>query len=175
MELVYIWINESQNTFIHETGINFSNSINFHCEKRGNKIVLECWDVKIDNRINSNFHVLQSDVIKNVKAIVGENGSGKTTLLKHICDRSFFAIPKVEEKGHYDYAQSVFVFEVSGEYKIYHNFNEFANHTKYQDYQYNEKDSHLLEIMRETLESVTRIYLSNSSFDNEMSTYSSHE
>ena len=79
MELIYVWINQSENGVFEEHGINLSPEYNFLVNRLDNGIVLS-----EDTLWNKTESIFKSDTIINVTAVVGKNGAGKTTLLKFL-------------------------------------------------------------------------------------------
>ena len=79
MELIYVWINQSENGVFEEHGINLSPEYNFLVNRLDNGIVLS-----EDTLWNKTESIFKSDTIINVTAVVGKNGAGKTTLLRFL-------------------------------------------------------------------------------------------
>ncbi len=79
MELVYLWLESSQNYTIHNQEINFSTEYDIHLIKNEEKYQLNM-NPKWDGRTS----IFKQNLITNVNAIVGKNGTGKTTLLYEI-------------------------------------------------------------------------------------------
>ncbi|MBV7271479.1 AAA family ATPase [Clostridium sp. PL3] len=172
MELIYLWINKTQNNFINKSEICF------------NKAYKITFDSKIKNlKIDVNdsiYNIFENNVISNVTAIVGKNGSGKTTLLNYIYDTD--VIPKrSEEREEYiishkqreeiDETLQIFRFKENNKWKIeiYHNFNDNIELTTKNDavvINVNDKDYNFGEILqdRQGLFSITKVYLTNSSY-----------
>ena len=79
MELLYVWINKSENGVFEEHGINLSPEYNFLVNRLDNGVVLS-----EDASWHKTESIFKSDTIVNVTAVVGKNGAGKTTLLKFL-------------------------------------------------------------------------------------------
>lgn len=79
MELLYIWINQSENNVFENQGINLSPEFNF---------VVDVTETGVYFKKDLNWQgvesIFKTDTIVNVTAIVGKNGAGKTTLLKFL-------------------------------------------------------------------------------------------
>lgn len=79
MELLYIWINQSENNVFENQGINLSPEFNF---------VVDVTETGVYFKKDMNWQgvesIFKTDTIVNVTAIVGKNGAGKTTLLKFL-------------------------------------------------------------------------------------------
>lgn len=81
MELLYFWLEKSENEYIRKEEFVFSKEFNISFDDEE-----EC--IKIYGN-NEHFNVFKNDNINNVTAIVGKNGSGKTTLFKEIYNFNF--------------------------------------------------------------------------------------
>ena len=80
MELLYIWINKSDNEFINNQGVNFYGGHKFSLitEENPKRYILSY--APVQNGIN----LFNNGCVKNITAIVGENGAGKTTLFRYL-------------------------------------------------------------------------------------------
>ena len=76
MELLYIWINQSQNGQLLKKGFNLSPRYSFKLEINEDR-----YELSNDPAWQGKESIFKSDVITNVTAVVGKNGTGKTTFL----------------------------------------------------------------------------------------------
>lgn len=76
MKLLYLWIENTRNEFIKETGFNLAGEYTWKFDLNSNILVYEKKKGYIENFWGSN--------IDDLTVIVGANGSGKTTLLSEI-------------------------------------------------------------------------------------------
>lgn len=79
MELIYLWLESSQNHTIHDQGMNFSTEYDIHLIFRE-----DVYQLYMNPNWNSKLSIFKKGLITNVNAIVGKNGTGKTTLLYEI-------------------------------------------------------------------------------------------
>ncbi|MBZ9688283.1 AAA family ATPase [Clostridium estertheticum] len=171
MELIYLWINKTQNNFIEKSGVCFNKSYNilFDVEKR--KLSIEY--------NNLYYNIFENDIISNVSAIVGKNGSGKTTLLNYIYNMEVMPNQK-EEREEYlitkkqqeeiERTLQVFRFKVKDKWQlnVYHNFEydievvqkgiliSNVNNDEYDFGSFVQSEKELFNI--------TKVYLTNSSY-----------
>lgn len=79
MELLYIWINQSDNEQLLKKGFNLSPRYSFKLKIREDR-----YELSNDPDWQGKESIFKSDVITNVTAVVGKNGTGKTTFLNNL-------------------------------------------------------------------------------------------
>ncbi|WP_042315506.1 AAA family ATPase [Desulfofarcimen acetoxidans] len=178
MELLYIWINNSENNFIVNEGFNLYGEHRFTLQVR-EKYILS---------YESRASLIGSDLyctgcIKNITAIVGENGSGKTTLFKSIYLGSCLPYqqhddPKYHQMNQDDYEMSkrILIYQFGNNIEIIHNLElgRFVNNTPFVVHNINEADQEERLRLLELLEQQTIIYLSNSRYTSDLNGYGTH-
>lgn len=179
MELLFIFINKSNNEFIQKKGFNFSPNHKFSCKVNGDSV--ELLHEKKDGIDNSFFY---KNNIMNVSAIVGENGSGKTTLLQYLYDMQCYpkAIISNEEyrqmhEDKYDKNKNVLVFNEDNKIIIYHNIekNLFENKTGFEEKCLSNSNRIKKNEYMEQIENLTIVYLTNSLYTNGYQGYFTHK
>lgn len=167
MELLYLWINESDNGILKKQEVQLSDKYRINvCFEHDVYTVMIC-------KNEDYYNIFKNDVIRNVSALVGENGSGKTTLLNYIYKNNIMPKP-IEERQEYqnviehDYLKNktLQVFEDSKRLIIIHNFEETvkskeANVIKMDHEMFRRMDSE-----KSYLNSITKIYLTNGNYTN---------
>lgn len=178
MELIFLFINQTEQGFIEGQGFNFSPNYKFEVVVEGNFYVLK--QDRCDKKIPKWFFD-DTGCISNVTAIVGENGSGKSTLL-HELSHLFFSVKDEDHVPAYnDYfaerytkEMRVAVFMENGEFVCYHNIDRFKNETGMSAvYLYQGSPIFQKIVMNnEGCENISKIYLTNSmySIENNLST-----
>lgn len=169
MRLLYIWINETENTFLKNKEFNFTLEYKFHYDTA--KKILDYNEIerkKVDNKF---FSLSETSNIDMVNAIVGNNGSGKTTLLKHIFDIA----PTRNQNNNYKYWQAIQIYEVNETIKIYHNvdisnYEELKKKNSLFKFQEISDETIKRGLVAEEMETgfestLSKIFLSNSEFD----------
>lgn len=125
MELLYVWINKSENGVFQNKDINLSPDYSFVCDG----YILEEKPLNDKAIIRPNIFNEYANNIINVTAIVGKNGMGKTTLFKYLLDH---AMPhplqnetRAEYKRHFDIEdekkKTIFVVKEYNVIYAYHN------------------------------------------------------
>lgn len=178
MELIFLFINQTEQGFIEGQGFNFSPNYKFEVAIEGNVYILK--QSRCDKKIPKLFFD-DTGCISNVTAIVGENGSGKSTLL-HELSHLFFSVKDEDHVPAYnDYfaerytkEMRVAVFMENGEFVCYHNIDRFKNETGMRNV-YLYQGSPIFQKMvvnNEGCENISKIYLTNSmySIENNLST-----
>ena len=178
MELIFLFINQTEQGFIEGQGFNFSPNYRFEVAIEGNVYILK--QSRCDKKISKCFFD-DTGCISNVTAIVGENGSGKSTLL-HELSHLFFSVKDEDHVPAYNdyfaerYAKEmrVAVFMENGEFVCYHNIDGFKNETGMRTV-YLYQGSPIFQKMvvnNEGCENISKIYLTNSmySIENNLST-----
>ncbi len=178
MELIFLFINQTEQGFIKEQGFNFSPNYKFELTVEGNSYVLK--QEKCDKKLPIYFFD-DTGCISNVTAIVGENGSGKSTLL-HELSHLFFRVKDEDHTPAYnDYFAEQYtkeiraaVFMENGEFVCYHNIDRLKNRAGIRTV-YLHQGSPILQKMvinNEGCENISKIYLTNSmySIENNVST-----
>ena len=79
MELLYIWVNQSENEQLLKKGFNLSPQYSFKLKIREDR-----YELSKDPAWQGKESIFKSDVITNVTAVVGKNGTGKTTFLSSL-------------------------------------------------------------------------------------------
>ena len=171
MELLYIWVNHSEDEQIIQEGFNFSPEYNFLIEISENTFL-----IKNDTEWNGKPSVFKSHTISNVTAIVGKNGSGKTSLLDYIfhADAIKFTPRGTTEYARLDvYEQSIYecvlIYEVNGAPKIYHNLIDYTVIST-DEYQIVDMNTDVYNDVMEDpngYANMFKIYLSNSNYTRE--------
>lgn len=159
-ELIYLWINRDEHGCFQQEGFNFSPHYRVSYNQDTKELIIKQLE---------QLNVFQNDHIANVSAVIGENGTGKTTLLEYLT--TFDDVPLPDEQRL--------------EYQLYQK-NQNELHSFIAVYLDHENDSRrIINITNNTifcngesfeplsiaeystghnlLESVSRIYLSNSS------------
>lgn len=178
MELIFLFINQTEQGFIEGQGFNFSPNYKFEVVIEGNVYILK--QSRCDKKIPKWFFD-DTGCISNVTAIVGENGSGKSTLL-HELSHLFFNVKDEDHVPAYnDYFAERYIKEIrlavfmeNGEFVCYHNIDRFKNETGMRNI-YLYQGSPLFQKMvvnNEGFENISIIYLTNSmySIENNLST-----
>lgn len=178
MELIFLFINQTEQGFIEEQGFNFSPNYKFEVIVEGDTYVLT--QDKCNKKIPKYFFD-DTGCISNVTAIVGENGSGKSTLL-HELSHLFIRVKDEDHIPAYnDYFAERYtkeiraaVFMENGEFVCYHNIDRFINRTSIRT-AYLYQSSPIFQKMVDNkvgYENISKIYLTNSmySIENNLST-----
>ncbi|UWG97447.1 hypothetical protein LPY66_01000 [Dehalobacter sp. DCM] len=166
MELLYLWINKSENGIFKSQEVLLSNKYNISI----------CFD---DDRYQVNitegesyYNIFENEVIRNVSALVGSNGAGKTTLLKYIYRNDI--MPKHNEdrleyqksvEAEYELDKTLQIFADSDKTIVIHNLEQEVvvphgvevirmNNKKFQEMHEN----------KSYLNSITKIYLTNGNY-----------
>lgn len=178
MELLFLFINQTDNGFIEKQGFNFSPNYKFEVIVEGNTYVLrqDMGDKKIPK-----YFFDETGCISNVTAVVGENGSGKSTLL-HELSFLFFSVKDEDHAPAYNdyfaerYAKEMraAVFMENGKLVCYHNIDQLKNRTGVRTVYLYQGSSVFQKMVAnsEGCESISKIYLTNSmySIENNVST-----
>lgn len=178
MELIFFFINQTEQGFIEGQGFNFSPNYKFEMVVEGDTYVLR--QDQCSKKIPKNFFD-DTGCISNVTAIVGENGSGKSTLL-HELSQLFFSVKDEEHTPAYNhyfterYTKEIraAVFMENGEFVCYHNIDRFKNEASVRTVYLHQGSSIFQQMMEnsEGYENISKIYLTNSmySIENNLST-----
>ena len=131
MELLFVWINQSENGVFREQGINLSPEYSFCVEKSCGNVVL-CEDAAW----NKTESVFKNNTIINVTAVVGKNGAGKTTLLKflyHVHNQIAGMRAGSEQNPFMEFNQLIVIGRLQDDLVVYYNIcNEtFINTTHF--------------------------------------------
>lgn len=165
MELLYVYINETENGIFKKQGVHLTDEYTVNLDFNLNKCTVSV------EKNEDYYNVFKNDVISNVSALVGTNGSGKTTLLNYIYMNDVMPKHK-EDRLEYQASEELYylehktlqVFKIYNELIIIHNFEEKvkceeANVIKITNEtltEMEEKNSHLY--------SLTKIYLTNGNY-----------
>ena len=131
MELLYIWINQSENNVFENQGINLSPEFNF---------VVDVTETGVYFKEDMNWQgvesIFKTDTIVNVTAVVGKNGAGKTTLLKFLYQmhrQIKSCIPGAEGKFDLPENELIVVGRDEGSIVVFYNTGKekFYNETSY--------------------------------------------
>ena len=170
MELIFLFINQTEQGFIEGQGFNFSPNYKFEVIVEGNTYILK--QDKCDKKIPKYFFD-DTGCISNVTAIVGENGSGKSTLL-HELSSLFFSVKDVDHAPEYNaYCAERYkkemraaVFIENGEFVCYHNIDQFENRTGIRTVSLSQNSliSQQMVQNNEGCENISKIYLTNSAY-----------
>lgn len=170
MELIFLFINQTEQGFIEGQGFNFSPNYKFEVIVEGNTYILK--QDKCDKKIPKYFFG-DTGCISNVTAIVGENGSGKSTLL-HELSSLFFSVKDVDHAPEYNaYCAERYkkemraaVFIENGEFVCYHNIDQFENRTGIRTVSLSQNSliSQQMVQNNEGCENISKIYLTNSAY-----------
>ncbi len=170
MELLFLFINQTDNGFIEKQGFNFSPNYKFEVIVEEDIYVLR--QDKVDKKI-PNYFFDDTGCISNVTAIVGENGSGKSTLLSELSSLFFSVKDEDHTPAYNDYYAERYVKEIraavfieNGELVCYHNIDRFKNRTSVRTV-YLYQGSPVFQKMvqnNEGCENISKIYLTNSMY-----------
>lgn len=167
MELLYLWINQSDNGCIKQQEFNFSPLYTFNVNEIENPTKLIYKKIDTINVFTEGYN----NAIENITAVVGSNGVGKTTLLSYIAQKNChyeFAHGDEDyeafDKNRYELEKSIYVFINNGEIVIYHNLKHelvFSYNIEHKIFwnKNKEESSELLTYIRNQM----IIYLTNSS------------
>ena len=168
MELVFLYVNKSNNEYISKQGFNFSPNIVFEVEYINEVYVLSSKDT--DNKIPKGFFG-DKECVQNVTAVVGENGSGKTTLLNEIMsirgsvkDTDHDEAYNAYFESEYENDKKIAIFYENEELVCYHNIDNLKINADVNEvylYQGSEELQKML-CNNTGIASVSKIYLSNS-------------
>lgn len=89
MQIVFFYIEKSNNGFIQNQWLNFSSDFRFKVRQNDRVYELYSCPVPETDKLSQNIFA----PVENVSAIVGKNGSGKTTILNELANCMSF--------GHY--------------------------------------------------------------------------
>lgn len=124
MELVYIYINKSENNFIEQQEISFSKQYNISYDK--DKCITIMKNEKYYNIFRNN-----NDILQNISAIVGPNGAGKTTVLKTLYYFSLFGETEETREEYISYhndrvekAKGIKIYKVNNNLIVYQNIDK---------------------------------------------------
>lgn len=169
MELVYFWINTSDNGILKKQDVMLSDE--YEISYDGEKF--------LNIKESSNYYnIFQNNVISNVNAVVGTNGAGKTTLLQYIYSRDVQPYKTVEgeilsefDMNFCDSRRTIQVYIDDKKLLIIHNIKEGLKVTGLKSCEIintyeNKKENSLEEIIP-----ITKIYLTNSSYNNGINGY----
>lgn len=181
MELIFLYINQTENGFIEKQGFNFSPNYKFEVIVKDNLYILkqeECRKSLPDHFFDD------SGCISNVTAIVGENGSGKSTLLNELSSL-YFGV-KDEDHGpayndyfaeKYEKEKRIAVFKDEDGVVCYHNIDRFKNETSIRSIYLYQGSPVLQKMIQDNTgyENISKIYVSNSMYSkrNSVSTHQS--
>lgn len=183
MELIFLYINQTENGFIEKQGFNFSPNHKFEVIVKDNIYIIK--QEKCRKSLPDHFFD-DSGCISNVTAIVGENGSGKSTLLNELSSLYF----SVKDQDHglayndyfaekYEKEKRIAVFKDEDGLVCYHNIEryQFKNETDIRSI-YLYQGSPVLQKMIQNntgCENISKIYVSNSMYSirNSVSTHKS--
>lgn len=179
MKLLYAWINENSTGFVHQQGFNFDVNHQFSIlsskDRPQYKLTCENRPMQPD--------IWASDGIVGLTAIVGENGTGKTTLLRCLYSPNVLPVEHDERPEYAAFCEQqnrenkrILVYRINGEIKIFHNFlvGELENETDFIAVNINELGERDRIALMETIEQQTVIYLSNSNYAADFSSYMAH-
>lgn len=169
MELLYLWINHSDNNCIKQQELNFSPLYRFIVDDLKNPRNLYC---EKKNTINLFKNNVDNGKINNITAVVGANGAGKTTLLSFIanndCHYKFnrgFGYERADS-NEYEHHKSIYVFIENEKLIIYYNLEEKLTcnfDVLYENLYWNRGKTKKIEQLNNVRKQLI-IYLSNSSF-----------
>lgn len=164
MELLYFWIDQSDNNVLKKQEVLLSSKYN---------IKFDSDNLKVEISKNESFYnIFENDVVKSVSALVGSNGVGKTTLLKYLYNNDI--IPKIEEsrdeykisrEHRYLNYKTLQIFEQDKKIIVMHNLEQDVNSTegigiiKMTSQKFREMDEN-----KSYLSSITKIYLTNGNY-----------
>lgn len=127
MELLYLWINNSENDCFIQKEFNFSALYKFKVDNLDNPRNLFCEKKDTINIFNSRE---DNGKINNITAVVGSNGAGKTTLLSFIANNNCFykfnsAIGyEINDANEYEHHKSIYVFTENKKLIVYYNLED---------------------------------------------------
>ncbi len=179
MELLYLWINRSDNDSIIQQEFNFSPLYEFKVDSLENPRNLMYEERKIINLFNTDN---DKSKISNITAVVGSNGAGKTTLLSYIanndCFYKFEKAPEYEREATntYKHNKSIYVYFEYDKFIIYHNLEVNLNcdfKVLSKNFYWNKYNQRRIEQLCNVRKQLI-IYLTNSSFVPESLTGYSH-
>lgn len=170
MELLFLYINRTNNGFIEKQGFNFSPNYKFELITEENTYVLR--QNNCDKKIPKNFFD-NTGCISNVTAIVGENGSGKSTLLNEL-STLFFSVKDEDHASAYnDYFNERYanemraaVFIENDELVCYHNIEKLENRAEIKDVYLYQKSPIFQEMIvnNKGCINISKIYITNSMY-----------
>lgn len=170
MELLFLYINRTNNGFIEKQGFNFSPNYKFELTIEEDTYVLK--QNNCDKKIPQNFFD-NTGCISNVTAIVGENGSGKSTLLNELSTLFFSVKDKDHASAYNDYFNKRYVNEMRAAVFIendvlvcYHNIEKLENRANIKDVYLYQKSPIFQEMIVNNVGciNISKIYITNSMY-----------
>ena len=179
MELIYLYINQSDTKFIEGQGFNFSPNYHFYVEQSEGQYILK--QEEREARLPENFFD-ENGCISNITAIVGENGSGKTTLLNCISQFDGSVRKQPHDDKYHDFLQEKYeqdkqiaIYSNQGKLTCYHNIEHFISRSNIECINLYVDSYKLRDIIRENLDfrGISIIKLTNSmyTFEDSVSTH----
>lgn len=166
MELLYLWINKSENGIFKNQEVLLSNKYNISICFNDDKCQVNILEGE------SYYNIFENKVIKNVSALVGSNGAGKTTLLKYIYRNDI--MPKHNEdrpeykksvEDDYELDKTLQIFTDSDKIVVIHNLEqEVVVPQGVEVIQMNNKKFQEMHENKSYLSSITKIYLTNGNY-----------
>lgn len=169
MELLYLWINESENGIFKNQEVAFTSKYNISVCFNNNICQV---DISENEQY---FNIFENNVIKNCTALVGSNGAGKTTLLKYIYKNDIMPkynedrleYQKVAEKE-YKHDKTLQIFENSNKIIVIHNFEKKVVVPKGIEVIQMNRDKFVeMNENKSYLNSITKIYITNGNYIDE--------
>lgn len=169
MELLYLWINKSDNNCFHNQQLNLSPEFEISVDNAINPT-----EININNSNKVNIFKYKIKKLSNITAVVGANGSGKTTLFSYIAHNDCMRIKTLGEGYERHDAEklelnrSIHVYLKNDEILIYHNLNDYlkvqnCTSKKFEILKYDENSRQLLA----DIHAQTIIYITNSNYISE--------
>lgn len=170
MELLYYWINLTNNGFIEKQGFNFSPEFEFITICKDGKYIL-----KKDEKWKSKKSVFKKDNIFNITAIIGKNGARKTSLLKELTSIDCIMPIEKAKEGYEEFElhkkeihKCIYIFREGESITVYHTLSdELINKTGFFDKNMADLKRNFYSQMldeQSELQNISKIYISNSSF-----------
>ncbi len=166
MELLYLWINETENGIFKNQEVLFTSKYDI-------SICFNNDNCQVNISENQDYYnIFENKVIRNVSALVGSNGAGKTTLLKYIYRNDIMPKPNEDRpeyqktaKKEYDIGKTLQIFKDLNKLIIIHNLE--LKIVAPQGTEVIQMNNNRFLDMHESklyLNSITKIYLTNGNY-----------
>ena len=175
MELLYIWINQTENEFINNQGVSLTTRYDFQYNLETNELFIE------ENPQYYNLFENSMNCVVNVSAMVGKNGTGKSSILNHIYSTDLLPAKTAKDDGYdlFTYSENeksktIQVYLIDDCVIVYHNLEnriDFRGNTTPKEYHIT-NETYIQYAEKEPIKS-TKIYMTNSQYTSISSSVSS--